>query len=63
MFVLFIAEAAGFKGKDSLKNMRDTIKQHVYSLKNTMFEQAKDEMLGRLRKLKVCLMLSNLIMI
>ncbi|XP_030263103.1 nuclear GTPase SLIP-GC-like isoform X2 [Sparus aurata] len=46
-------QAAGFRGKDSLKNMRDTVKQHVYSLKNTMFEQAKDIMLRRLRKLKV----------
>ncbi|KAM8723462.1 nuclear GTPase SLIP-GC-like [Acanthopagrus schlegelii] len=46
-------QAAGFRGKDSLKNMRDTIKQHVYSLKNTMFAQAKDVMLRRLRDLKV----------
>ncbi|XP_030262970.1 nuclear GTPase SLIP-GC-like [Sparus aurata] len=45
-------KAAGFRGKDSLKNMRDTIKQHVHSSKNTMFKQAKDVMLGRLRKLK-----------
>ncbi|XP_036944244.1 nuclear GTPase SLIP-GC isoform X2 [Acanthopagrus latus] len=46
-------QAAGFRGKDSLKNMRDTIKQHVHSLKNSMFEQAKDTMLGQLRSLKV----------
>ncbi|XP_030263100.1 nuclear GTPase SLIP-GC-like [Sparus aurata] len=45
-------QAKGFRGKDSLKNMRDTIKQHVYSLKNTMFDQAKDVMLSQLRDLK-----------
>ncbi|XP_073351209.1 nuclear GTPase SLIP-GC-like [Pagrus major] len=46
-------KAAGFRGKDSLKNMRDTIKQHVHSSKNTMFKQAKDVMLSQLRELKV----------
>ncbi|XP_030262969.1 nuclear GTPase SLIP-GC-like [Sparus aurata] len=45
-------KAAGFRGKDSLKNMWDTIKQHVHSSKNTMFKQAKDVMLRRLRDLK-----------
>ncbi|KAM8723461.1 nuclear GTPase SLIP-GC-like [Acanthopagrus schlegelii] len=45
-------KAAGFRGKDSLNNMRDTIKQHVHSSKNSMFKQAKDVMLRRLRDLK-----------
>ncbi|XP_044037089.1 nuclear GTPase SLIP-GC-like isoform X3 [Siniperca chuatsi] len=48
----FIVEAAGFRGQDSLKNMRDTIEKHVHDSKNTMFEQAKDVMLNQLRCLK-----------
>ncbi|KAM8723458.1 nuclear GTPase SLIP-GC-like isoform 2-T2 [Acanthopagrus schlegelii] len=45
-------KAAGFREKDSLKNMRNTIEQHVHSSKNSMFKQAKDTMLGQLRSLK-----------
>uniref|UniRef100_A0A8P4G836 Dynamin N-terminal domain-containing protein n=1 Tax=Dicentrarchus labrax TaxID=13489 RepID=A0A8P4G836_DICLA len=45
-------KAADFKGKDSLKNMRDTIEKHVHDSKNIMFQQAKNEMLNQLRDLK-----------
>ncbi|XP_051243531.1 nuclear GTPase SLIP-GC-like isoform X9 [Dicentrarchus labrax] len=48
----FVVEAADFKGKDSLKNMRDTIEKHVHDSKNIMFQQAKNEMLNQLRDLK-----------
>lgn len=49
-----IVEAAGFKGEDTLKNMKETIMKHVLSSKDIMFEQAKEEMLSRLRDLMVC---------
>ncbi|KAM9346664.1 nuclear GTPase SLIP-GC-like [Symphorus nematophorus] len=45
-------KAAGFKGTGSLRNMRGTVEKHVHDLKNTMFEQAKDLMLSRLKRLK-----------
>ncbi|XP_067426364.1 nuclear GTPase SLIP-GC-like [Thunnus thynnus] len=45
-------KAAKFSGQDTLKNMRDTVERHVYDSKNTMFEQAKDAMLARMRRLK-----------
>ncbi|XP_027140963.1 nuclear GTPase SLIP-GC isoform X2 [Larimichthys crocea] len=45
-------KAATFTGQDTLKNMRETIEQHVNGLKNIMFQQAKDEMLTQLRLLK-----------
>ncbi|XP_044187238.1 nuclear GTPase SLIP-GC-like [Thunnus albacares] len=45
-------KAAKFCGQDTLKNMRDTVERHVYDSKNTMFEQAKDAMLARMRRLK-----------
>ncbi|XP_029292881.1 nuclear GTPase SLIP-GC-like [Cottoperca gobio] len=44
-------EAKEIKGRDSLKNMRDTIVKHVHDSKNIMFEQAKDDMLNQLRDL------------
>uniref|UniRef100_A0A671Y207 Nuclear GTPase SLIP-GC-like n=1 Tax=Sparus aurata TaxID=8175 RepID=A0A671Y207_SPAAU len=44
-------KAAGFKGEDTLKNMKETIMKHVLSSKDIMFEQAKEEMLSRLRDL------------
>ncbi|XP_029913405.1 nuclear GTPase SLIP-GC-like isoform X3 [Myripristis murdjan] len=43
--------AAEIHGKDSLKNMRDTIKNHLHESKDIMFDQAKDHMLTRLRNL------------
>ena len=49
-----IVEAATFKGKDSLENMRDTLKKHVRAAKNIMFEWAKEELLKQLRDLMVC---------
>ena len=47
-------EAAEFKGKDTLQNMRDTIMRHVYESKNSMFDQAKTVMLNQLKELTVC---------
>lgn len=44
--------AAEFRGKDTLKNMRDTLETHVRDSKNTMFENAKDDMLAQLNQLK-----------
>ncbi|XP_029913406.1 LOW QUALITY PROTEIN: nuclear GTPase SLIP-GC-like [Myripristis murdjan] len=44
-------KAAEIHGKDSLKNMRDTIKNHLHESKDIMFDQAKDDMLTRLRNL------------
>ncbi|KAM4531392.1 uncharacterized protein PAE49_023605 [Odontesthes bonariensis] len=44
-------EAAEFKGKDSLQNMRDTIVRHVYESKNSMFDRAKTVMLNELKEL------------
>ncbi|XP_036944247.1 nuclear GTPase SLIP-GC-like isoform X1 [Acanthopagrus latus] len=43
--------AAGSEGEDTLKNMRETIMKHVLSSKHSMFEQAKEEFLSRLRDL------------
>ncbi|XP_039680614.1 nuclear GTPase SLIP-GC-like [Perca fluviatilis] len=45
------SQAATFKGKDSLENMRDTLKKHVRAAKNIMFERAKEELLKQLRDL------------
>nr|XP_046271395.1 nuclear GTPase SLIP-GC-like isoform X2 [Scatophagus argus] len=42
-----------FRGPDTLRNMRDTIMGHVHHSKNTMFQQAKDIMLKKLRDLEV----------
>ncbi|XP_076739305.1 nuclear GTPase SLIP-GC isoform X1 [Maylandia zebra] len=44
-------KAAEFSGKDTLYNMRETIKNHVHSKKD-MFEQAKNTMLEKLRSLR-----------
>ncbi|XP_045889129.1 nuclear GTPase SLIP-GC-like [Micropterus dolomieu] len=45
-------KAAEFRGPGTLKNMRDTIEKHICDSKNTMFKQAKDVMLSKLRHLK-----------
>ncbi|XP_028456104.1 nuclear GTPase SLIP-GC-like [Perca flavescens] len=45
------SKAATFTGKDSLENMRDTLKKRVHDTKNIMFEEAKDELLKQLREL------------
>uniref|UniRef100_UPI0037E73EC8 nuclear GTPase SLIP-GC-like n=1 Tax=Semicossyphus pulcher TaxID=241346 RepID=UPI0037E73EC8 len=45
-------KAKKVKGKGSLQNMKDTIKQHVDANKDTMFEEAKNAMLSKLRILK-----------
>uniref|UniRef100_UPI003AAD5AFE nuclear GTPase SLIP-GC-like n=1 Tax=Centroberyx gerrardi TaxID=166262 RepID=UPI003AAD5AFE len=47
-------EAATYSGKDTLKNMRDTIEKHLKGSKNTMFNKAKDDMLDQMKKLMVC---------
>uniref|UniRef100_UPI0037E97389 nuclear GTPase SLIP-GC-like isoform X2 n=1 Tax=Semicossyphus pulcher TaxID=241346 RepID=UPI0037E97389 len=39
-------------GKGSLQNMKGTIEQHVHANKDTMFEEAKNAMLSKLRILK-----------
>ncbi|XP_061567291.1 nuclear GTPase SLIP-GC-like [Cololabis saira] len=44
--------AAEFRGKGSLENMRETIVRHMHESKNSMFDQAKDEMMNQLK----CLM-------
>ncbi|XP_030591491.1 nuclear GTPase SLIP-GC-like isoform X2 [Archocentrus centrarchus] len=46
------SKAAAFRGKDSLKNMRETIERHVHSKKD-MFELAKNTMLEKLHNLMV----------
>ncbi|XP_030591492.1 nuclear GTPase SLIP-GC-like [Archocentrus centrarchus] len=46
------SKAAAFRGKDSLKNMRETIQRHVHSKKD-MFELAKNTMLEKLHNLMV----------
>lgn len=51
---LFFAGAAAFRGQDTLNNMRETIEEHVHNSKNTMFQQAADEMLVQLSGLRVC---------
>ena len=56
-----IVVAAGFEGEDTLKNMRETIMKHVLSSNHSMFEQAKEEILSRLRDLMVCHILCNFI--
>lgn len=45
-------EAKQLRGKDSLQKMRETIMRHIREKKSTMFVQAKDELLGKLRELK-----------
>ncbi|KAF1379495.1 hypothetical protein PFLUV_G00176640 [Perca fluviatilis] len=42
-------QAATFKGKDTLENMRDTLEMHVRAAKNIMFKEAKKELLKQLR--------------
>ena len=49
-----IVEAATFKGKDTLENMRDTLEMHVRAAKNIMFKEAKKELLKQLRDFMVC---------
>ncbi|KAK2833468.1 hypothetical protein Q5P01_017357 [Channa striata] len=44
-------KAAEFRGKDKLKNMRDTIQMRVRDMKSFMFEKAKEVMLNHLMKL------------
>ncbi|XP_071371530.1 nuclear GTPase SLIP-GC-like isoform X2 [Centroberyx affinis] len=44
-------EAATHRGKDTLKNMRDTIEKHLKGSKNIMFNKAKDEMLSQMKRL------------
>ncbi|XP_029945019.1 uncharacterized protein LOC115386724 [Salarias fasciatus] len=44
--------AAGFKGKDSLKKMRETLENHVKESKSQMFREAKDRMLVLLNELR-----------
>ncbi|XP_061565883.1 LOW QUALITY PROTEIN: nuclear GTPase SLIP-GC-like [Cololabis saira] len=46
------SRAAGFTGKGSLDNMRETIVRHMHESKNSMFDQAKDEMMNQLKYLK-----------
>ncbi|KAM6905322.1 uncharacterized protein FYW49_015333 [Xenentodon cancila] len=43
--------AAEFRGTGSLQKMRETIMRHVHESKNSMFDQAKDEMLNQLNSL------------
>ncbi|XP_051814138.1 nuclear GTPase SLIP-GC-like [Acanthochromis polyacanthus] len=45
-------KAAAFSGKDSLENMRETIKRHLRVSKDTMFEEAKAAMLKKMNDLK-----------
>ncbi|XP_008286237.1 nuclear GTPase SLIP-GC-like [Stegastes partitus] len=45
-------KAAAFSGGEPLKNMRETIEQHVRDSKDTMFEEAKAAMLEKLDDLK-----------
>ncbi|XP_049418342.1 nuclear GTPase SLIP-GC-like [Epinephelus fuscoguttatus] len=44
-------KAAGFKGQDMLKNMRNTIENHVRQSKDVMFQRAKNVMLEQLENL------------
>ncbi|KAM4716438.1 nuclear GTPase SLIP-GC-like [Anableps anableps] len=44
-------KAARFEKTDTLKNMRETIQNHVTGLKDTMFEKAKNVMLTELKSL------------
>ncbi|XP_041644570.1 nuclear GTPase SLIP-GC-like isoform X2 [Cheilinus undulatus] len=46
-------DAQQCEGKGLLKNMRNIIEQHVRAKKDGMFEKAKDEMLSKLRDLRV----------
>ncbi|XP_028268242.1 nuclear GTPase SLIP-GC-like isoform X2 [Parambassis ranga] len=50
--------AAVFKGKDTLKNMRNTLEQHVHDSKDTMFKQAKNNMLKNLNDLQKFILLA-----
>lgn len=59
---LFFVGAAAFRGQDTLKNMRETIEAHVHDSKNTMFQQAVDVMLNQLSGLRVCYILSYVIL-
>ncbi|XP_056256742.1 nuclear GTPase SLIP-GC-like [Seriola aureovittata] len=45
-------KAAEFSGKGSLEKMRETIEKHVHESKDTMFDQAKANMLMQLNDLK-----------
>lgn len=53
-WILSFAEAAQFQGKNTLQNIRETIKRHVNNNKDTMFAKAKDVMMEKLMKLMVC---------
>uniref|UniRef100_UPI003AAF7544 nuclear GTPase SLIP-GC-like n=1 Tax=Centroberyx gerrardi TaxID=166262 RepID=UPI003AAF7544 len=44
-------EAANYRGKDTLKNMRNTIETHLKVSKNIMFSKAKDDMLDQMKRL------------
>ncbi|XP_026212150.1 nuclear GTPase SLIP-GC-like [Anabas testudineus] len=44
-------KAAVFRGRDTLRNMRETIEKHVQDSKNIMFKMAKKVMLHLLKKL------------
>ncbi|XP_026212138.1 nuclear GTPase SLIP-GC-like isoform X2 [Anabas testudineus] len=44
-------KAAEFRGRDTLNNMRETIKKHVQHSKNIMFNMAKNKMLHCLKTL------------
>ncbi|KAF7654112.1 hypothetical protein LDENG_00073870 [Lucifuga dentata] len=46
------AKAAGFRGQDTLRNMRETIENHVRDSKLTMFVNTMDVMMMMLKKLK-----------
>ncbi|XP_051814152.1 nuclear GTPase SLIP-GC-like [Acanthochromis polyacanthus] len=45
-------KAAAFRKKDTLENMRETIKRHLRVSKDTMFEEAKAVMLKEMKDLK-----------
>ncbi|XP_060946449.1 nuclear GTPase SLIP-GC-like [Limanda limanda] len=45
-------DAAEFKGVGSMEKMRSTINDHVHDQKDTMFQMAKDNMLGQLNELR-----------
>uniref|UniRef100_A0A3Q3GL96 Uncharacterized protein n=1 Tax=Labrus bergylta TaxID=56723 RepID=A0A3Q3GL96_9LABR len=51
-------DAQKCEGKGRLENTRKIIRQHVDANKNTMFEKAKDEMMSKLKNLKVCHIIS-----
>ncbi|XP_071386740.1 uncharacterized protein [Centroberyx affinis] len=44
-------EAAGYRGKDTLKNMRNAIETHLKVSQNIMFSKAKDDMLDQMKRL------------